>query len=49
MRTLDHLYPHKHSIANELYIKTADENYVVARWCSRHRLETGFFGSPRTA
>lgn len=43
MRILDDLYPHKHSIANELYIKTADENYVVARWCSRHRLETDFF------
>jgi hypothetical protein len=40
---LDDLFPAKHSIAGGLYIKTADENYVVARWCSIYGLETDFF------
>ena len=43
MRDLDDLFPYKHSIANELYIKTADENYIVARGCSFYSLETDFF------
>ena len=43
MQVLDDLFPSKHSIANELYIKTADENYIVARGCSFYSLETDFF------
>jgi hypothetical protein len=43
LRVLDDLFPGKHSIANELYIKTADENYIVARGCSFYGLETDFF------
>ncbi|WP_439395182.1 hypothetical protein ACRQ5Q_39425 [Bradyrhizobium sp. PMVTL-01] len=43
LRELDDLYPHKHSIADNLYIKTADENYVVARWCCAYGLDTDFF------
>ena len=43
MRVLDDLFRYKHSIANELYIKTADENYIVARGCSSYGLETDFF------
>jgi hypothetical protein len=43
VRDLDELYPFKHDIVSELYIKTADENYVVARWCFANGLETDFF------
>lgn len=43
MRDLDDLYPYKHDIINELYIKTADDNYVVARWCFNYGLDTDFF------
>ncbi len=43
MRTLDALYPYKHDFVKELYIKTADDNYVVARWCFANGLNTDFF------
>jgi hypothetical protein len=43
LRQLDDLYAHKHSIADGLYIKTADENYVIARWCCSYNLDTDFF------
>ncbi len=43
MRELDELYPFKHDIVSELYIKTADENYVAARWCFANGLDTDFF------
>jgi hypothetical protein len=33
VRKLDDLYAYKHSIVDDLYIKTADDNYVAARWC----------------
>jgi hypothetical protein len=36
-------YAEKHSIVNELFIVTADENYVVARWCYQHELRVDFF------
>jgi HEPN domain len=43
VRDLDDLYPYKHSIVSELYIKTADENYVAARWCFANGLDIDFF------
>jgi hypothetical protein len=43
VRNLDDLYPFKHDLVSELYIKTADENYVAARWCFANRLDTDFF------
>jgi hypothetical protein len=43
MRDLDDLYPYKHSIIDELYIQTADHNYVVARWCFFNGLDVDFF------
>jgi len=30
------------NIIDELYVRTADENYITARWCSIHRLHTDF-------
>lgn len=41
---LDHRYAYKHSIVNELFIKTADDNYVTARWCFANGLDVEFFG-----
>jgi hypothetical protein len=43
LRDLDDLYPFKHDIVSELYIKTADENYVAARWCFANGLDIDFF------
>jgi hypothetical protein len=43
MRDLDALYPYKQSIIDDLYIKTADDNYVVARWCFDNGLDVDFF------
>jgi hypothetical protein len=40
---LDNLYPYRHSIVDELYIKTADDNYVVARWCFNYGMDVDFF------
>jgi hypothetical protein len=36
-------YAWKHSITNELFIATADENYVTARWCYQSDLRVDFF------
>jgi HEPN domain-containing protein len=40
---LDDLYPYKHSLVDELFIKTADDNYVVARWCFNYGMDVDFF------
>jgi hypothetical protein len=40
---LDDSYASKHSIVNELFIKTADENYVTARFCFAYGLDVDFF------
>ena len=37
----DHAY--RHSIVDELFIKTADDNYVTARWCFAYGLNVDFF------
>jgi hypothetical protein len=31
------------SIVNEMFVHTADENYIAARWCYEQRLHTDFF------
>lgn len=41
--TLDDLYAEKHNIINELFIATADENYVLARWSFHQHLNVDFF------
>lgn len=43
MSTTDDLLPYKGSIIKEMYLHTADENYVTARWCHDQRLMTDFF------
>jgi hypothetical protein len=43
MRELDDLYPFKQSIVDGLYIQTADDNYVTARWCFYTDLDIDFF------
>lgn len=40
---LDAMYPYRHSIVQELFIKTADDNYVTARWCFAYGLDVDFF------
>jgi len=40
---LDDTYALRHSIVNELFIKTADENYVTARFCFSYGLDVDFF------
>jgi hypothetical protein len=40
---LDAEYPYRHSIVEELFIKTADDNYVAARWCFTYGLDVDFF------
>jgi hypothetical protein len=40
---IDDNYAEKHSIVNELFLATADENYVAARWCYQHGLRVDFF------
>ncbi|MCK1695243.1 HEPN domain-containing protein [Bradyrhizobium sp. 144] len=32
----------KNNLARELFVRTADENYVTARWCATNRLNTDF-------
>lgn len=39
----DDLLPYKGSIINEMYLHTADENYITARWCHDQQLWTDFF------
>jgi hypothetical protein len=33
----------KNSIVSDLFTRTADENYITARWCASNGLETDFF------
>ena len=40
---VDDLYAEKQSIIDELFIKTADDNYVTARWCFHQNLNVDFF------
>ena len=40
---IDPDYAHRHSIVDELFIKTADDNYVTARWCFTYSLNVDFF------
>lgn len=32
----------KHNIVLELFARTADENYITARWCAINQLNTDF-------
>ncbi len=32
----------KNNLARELFVRTADENYITARWCAINRLNTDF-------
>ncbi len=41
--TLDDFYADKHSIINELFIATADDNYVLARRCFHQHLNVDFY------
>lgn len=36
-------YAYRHNIVDELFIKTADENYITARWCAAQGLDVDFF------
>lgn len=36
-------FAEKHSIVKELFINTADDNYVAARWCYQNGLNVDFF------
>lgn len=40
---LDEMYSDKHSIVDTFFIKTADDNYINARWCAFHGLDLDFF------
>jgi hypothetical protein len=40
---LDEMYAAKHSIVDAFFIKTADNNYINARWCAFHGLDLEFF------
>jgi hypothetical protein len=42
-QVLDEYYAEQHSIINELFIATADNNYVAARWCFHQHLNVDFF------
>lgn len=42
------LQAEKTNIAEELFARTADENYITARWCAMNRLRTDFFGLVHT-
>src|SRR5580704_10087145 len=39
---VEDLYAEKQSIIDELFIKTADDNYVTARWCFHQNLNVDF-------
>jgi hypothetical protein len=44
MTTEDHYFQAmKRSIVDDLFVRTADENYIVARWASAQRLNVDFF------
>jgi hypothetical protein len=40
---LDDFFAEKQSIINELFIATADDNYVLARWCFHQHLNVDFY------
>ncbi len=40
---IDDLYPYRRNIVEELFIKTADDNYVTARWCYANAFDVDFF------
>jgi HEPN domain-containing protein len=42
-QALDDLYAEKHSIVREMFIATADDNYIAARWCYLEELNVDFF------
>jgi hypothetical protein len=42
-RRYPELYAEKHSIVKELFISTADDNYMLARWCFQQRLNVDYF------
>ena len=42
-KEFDDQYADKHSIVNELFIATADDNYIAARWCFHQNLNVDFF------
>jgi hypothetical protein len=33
----------KHSMVRELFISTADDNYILARWCFQQKVNVDFF------
>ncbi|MGM5034957.1 hypothetical protein [Tardiphaga sp. 803_E3_N1_3] len=37
------LHAEKNSVVRELFISTADDNYILARWCFQQRLNVDFF------
>ncbi|MGY4617264.1 hypothetical protein ACVWZ4_002491 [Bradyrhizobium sp. USDA 4472] len=41
--TLDDFYADRHSIIEDLFIRTADDNYVLARWCFHQSMNVDFF------
>lgn len=43
MSTIDDLQPHKGLIIREMYLHTADETYITARWCWHGGMITDFF------
>lgn len=38
-----HMHLMKKHVVDELFTRTADENYITARWCAINRLQTDFF------
>ena len=40
---LDEFHAEKHSIINEMFIATADDNYVLGRWSFHQHLNVDFF------
>jgi HEPN domain-containing protein len=40
---LDDFFAEKHSIINELFVETADDNYALARWCFHQHLNVDFY------
>jgi hypothetical protein len=40
---VNYLQAMKNSIVSDLFTRTADENYITARWCAANGLETDFF------
>ncbi|HEX7892823.1 MAG TPA: hypothetical protein VF447_01440 [Terriglobales bacterium] len=42
-KSFEDQYAEKHSIVKELFIATADDNYITARWCFHRDLNVDFF------